>query len=100
MQNALVPYQFGYNFGVGVDSASGDSRQLGVVGAPAQIPGAPGGGGGFQMTKIESMSEMEDHLGISADASGGVGLFSASARFNFARDCKIQTNSIALMLSC
>ncbi|HVO63747.1 MAG TPA: hypothetical protein VMT53_22680 [Terriglobales bacterium] len=100
MDNAFVPYQFGYDYGIGVKSATGGRMQMGAKGSPTPIQGASGGSGGFQMVQILQTSELEDHLGISADASGGVGLFSASDRFNFARDCKIQTNSIALLLTC
>jgi hypothetical protein len=100
MENAFVPYQFGYDYGIGVKSSTGGRMQLGATGTPAQVKDASGGSGGFQMIKITQTSDLEDHLGISADASAGVGLFSASDRFNFSRDCKIQTNSIALLLTC
>lgn len=52
------------------------------------------------MLQIRQTSDLEDHLGISADASAGVGLSSASDRFSFSRDCKIQANSISLLLTC
>ena len=100
MENAFVPYQFGYDYGIGVKGSTGGRMQLGAKGTPSQVQGASGGSGGFQMIQITQTSELEDHLGISADASGGVGLFSASDRFNFSRDCKIQTNSISLLLTC
>ena len=100
MQNAKVPYQEGYDFGIGVDSATGDSRQMGIVGTQTQVKSAPGGSGGFEVIKIETTKDMEDQLGISADASGGVGPFSASARFNFARDSKVQSKSISVLLTC
>jgi hypothetical protein len=100
MDNVVVPYQEGHAFGMGIKSATGGRMQLGVVGAVTQIAGASGGSGSFQMTRIQSTSELEDHLGISADASGGVGLFSASDRFNFVKDCKVQTTSITLLLHC
>jgi hypothetical protein len=44
------------------------------------------------------MQELEEELGISADASGGAGLFSASERFNFAKTCKMQVYSVAILL--
>lgn len=100
MDNVEVPYQIGHAFGMGVKSATGGRRGLGVVGAVSQIAGASGGSGGFEMTRIQTTSDLEDHVGISADASGGVGLFSASDRFNFVKDCKIQTTSIAILLHC
>ena len=100
MENAFVPYQFGYDYGIGVKSATGGRMQHGAKGTPSQVQGASGGSGSFQMLQFRQTSDLEDHLGISADASGGVGLFSASDRFSFSRDCKIQTNSIALLLTC
>jgi hypothetical protein len=100
MENVEVPYQDGHAFGIGVKSATGGRRGLGVVGSVSQIPGASGGSGGFQWTSIQTTSDMEDQLGISADASGGVGLFSASDRFNFAKNSKIQQTSIAVLLHC
>jgi hypothetical protein len=100
MDNVEVPYQDGHAFGIGVKSATGGRRGLGVVGTVSQIPGASGGSGGFLMTRIQTTSDMEDELGISADASGGVGLFSASERFNFAKSSKIQQTSIAILLHC
>lgn len=100
MDNAFVPYRWGYDYGVGVNSASGDRMQQGVEGTPAPVANASGGSGTFQIASIASTSELEDHLGISADASGGVGLFSASDRFSFAKDCKIQTSSISLLFWC
>jgi hypothetical protein len=100
MDNVIVPYQEGHAFGMGIKSATGGRMQLGVVGAVTQIGGASGGSGSFQMTRIQTTEELESHLGISADASGGVGLFSASDRFNFVKDCKVQTTSITLLLHC
>jgi len=100
MENVEVPYQDGHAFGIGVKSATGGRRGLGVVGGVSQIPGASGGSGGFQWTSVQTTSDMEDQLGISADASGGVGLFSASDRFNFVKNSKIQQTSIAILLHC
>lgn len=100
MENALVAYKEGHDFGMGIKSSTGGRMQLGATGAVTQIAGGSGGSGSFQMTRIQTTSELESHLGISADASGGVGLFSASDRFNFAKDCKVQTTSITLLLHC
>ena len=100
MDNTFVQYQFGYDYGIGVKSSTGGRMQLGATGNPTPVKDAAGGSGGFKMLKIEQTSELEDHLGISADASGGVGLFSASDRFSFSKDCKVQQNSITLLLTC
>ena len=37
--------------------------------------------------RIDTTSELETHLGISADVSAGIGSFSGSASFDFAKDC-------------
>lgn len=100
MDNVVVPYQEGHAFGMGIKSATGGRMQLGVVGTVSQVAGASGGSGSFQMTEIRTTEELESHLGISADVSGGVGLFSASDRFNFVKDCKVQSTSITLLLHC
>jgi hypothetical protein len=94
-----IPYREGYDFGVGVHRASGEPLARGVVGAVTGVDGAPGGLGGLSVFQIDTMQELEEDLGISAEASGGISLFSASARFNYARRCKIQGYSITLILS-
>ena len=100
MDNQVVPYRIGYDYGIGVNSATGGRMQQAVEGKPVPVTDAPGGSGVFQIKRIDSTSDLEDQLGISADASGGVGLFSASDRFTFSKDCKIQTNCISLLLWC
>src|SRR5438045_1364584 len=97
MDQITVTYREGYEYGMGADRASGNPLGLGVSGEATQVEGATGGSGDFSMSRIQSTEDLETHLGISADASAGVGLFSASARFNFARDCKVQKSSIALI---
>lgn len=101
MQNQRIPYQPGLDFGVGVDSATGGRRQFGATGAPQKMQaGITGGDGSFSLFKIEDTHDLETHLGISAEASGGVGLFTASARFSFARDTKVQSSSIMMLMTC
>jgi hypothetical protein len=101
MQNQIVPYQPGLDFGVGVDSATGGRRQYGAIGTPQKMQaGITGGDGSFSLLRIEDTHDLETHLGISAEASGGVGLFSASARFSFARDTKVQSSSIMILMTC
>jgi hypothetical protein len=67
----------------------------------------PLGGGGalgdvtnFTITRIHDTSELESHLGISAEASYGCGAFGGvSARFEFAKDRKIQSSSLFLAIT-
>jgi hypothetical protein len=100
MEQVEVPYQHGHDYGIGVNTASGKARGRGVQGERSAVEGAAGGSGGFQLSRVQSTSQLEDHLGISVEASGGVGLFSASARFGFARDCKVQQTSLVLLIKC
>ncbi len=101
MKNLTMPYQEGLDFGLGVDSATGNRRQQGADGTPEKVlAGISGGDGSFSLVRIEDTHELETHLGISAEASGGAGPFSASARFDFAKDSKVQSNSTTLLMMC
>jgi hypothetical protein len=100
MANLNVPYQEGHDFGIGVDSVTGDALQKGIVGEISTVEGASGGSGSFKLIKINNTSDLETHLGISADLSIGVGLFSASARFDYAKDSKVHSESINLLITC
>jgi hypothetical protein len=101
MENLTMNYQDGLDFGVGVNSASGGRRQFGAAGAPETMHGSlTGGDGSFNLVEIKDTHDLETHLGISAEASGGAGLFSASAKFNFTKDAKIQSNSTVLLMTC
>jgi hypothetical protein len=99
MQQTEVPYRNGFDYGIGVEVAHADPRARGVIGEVTAVEGASGGGGSFKLQRVESTEELETHLGISAEASGGVGLFSASARFDFARDCKVRATSLVLLVT-
>jgi hypothetical protein len=48
VQTQLVPYRFGYDFGIGVDNATGDRREPGASGTPTLVQDTPGGSGSFQ----------------------------------------------------
>lgn len=99
MTAATVGYMNGYTYGVGVDSASGDARNMAASGAPATVPQAGGDVVTYQMTEIESFSQMTTSLGISASASGGVGLFGASARMDFAKSTNVNDSSLYLLVT-
>lgn len=100
MANLNVPYQEGHDFGIGVDSVTGDAHQKGIVGEISTVEGAGGGSGSFKLIKINNTSDLETHLGISAELSIGVGLFSASARFDYAKDSKVHSEAINLLITC
>ena len=42
MPDTLVPYHEGMEYGIGLDSPSGDTRNVGVIGTPTAIPNAGG----------------------------------------------------------
>jgi hypothetical protein len=82
----MVPYHYGLTYGVGVDTPSGEARNIAVTGAPSQIEDAKGDIITFAMNEVTTVEDLHTELGISASASGGVGLFSASARFDYATE--------------
>lgn len=98
MDQTEVSYRAGFDYGMGVRSASGAPLAPGVVGAATQVKDASGGDGTWQLSRINSNEDLERSLGISADASGGVGLFSASAKFNFSSNMKVQSSSLILIV--
>ncbi|MBV8452123.1 MAG: PASTA domain-containing protein [Deltaproteobacteria bacterium] len=99
LDQVMVPYWRGFNYGIGVRSATAGPLALAVEGALSSVTGAAGGTATFHLSRVQTTDDIETSLGISADVSGGVGLFSASDRFNFARDCKVQTTSLSLVVS-
>ncbi len=96
MSSRTVPYINGYDYGVGVDTPSGDVRDVAVTGDKSGIEG--GSIVTFDMTQVSTVSELNDVLGISASASGGVGLFSGSARFKFSKERQVNDSSVFLVV--
>jgi PASTA domain len=89
----------GYDIGIGVASATGSPMALGAVGAVTPPQVGTGGSGAFTFRRLDSTSDLETELGIGADVSAGVGLFSGSASFDFSKQCKIQSSSLAVLVS-
>jgi hypothetical protein len=98
LQQIETPWREGYNFGVGVDPGGGSPLELVVQQTPSP-PAAPGGSLKFVVTRTRTTSDLQDTLKISAEATGGCGLFSASARFDFVRDCKVQSESLFMTVN-
>ena len=94
-----VPIRKGYDIGIGVATATGSPMALGAKGAvtPPQI--GKGGSGSFTFRRVETNDDLATELGIGADISAGIGLFGASASFDFTRSCKIQSSSLAVLVS-
>jgi MAC/Perforin domain len=99
MKQEQVLIRDGYDIGIGVASATGSPMALGTTGAVTPPQVGTGGSGSFSFRRIDSSEELETELGISADASAGVGLFSGSASFDFSKQCKIQSSSLAVLVS-
>ena len=96
----MVPYVRGYDYGIGVLFASGSPMGMAVTGTPASVPGGGGGIGDFNFQQIQNSQDLEEQLGISADAGAAIGLFSASDQFDYVRKCQLQTYSLALLIWC
>lgn len=99
MNQTMVPYKAGFDYGMGVAFAKANPLARGVKGEHTQVEGAGAGNGSYAVNQVTTTEEVETSLGISAEASGGCGLFSANARFNFSRDSKVRSSSIVLILS-
>jgi hypothetical protein len=92
-----MPYNLGMSYGTGIDGLNGDVAGSAVTfGEPAPVPGAGGQAGDFQLTLVKSYEELYTALGISIEASGHYGLFSAGAKFDFTN--KVKFNSQATIM--
>lgn len=87
------------DFGTGVDTASGSALNVAVTGAPSVVPGFDGSTTVFHMEQVETIEDLATSLGISAQASGSYGLFSASLRFNYAKSCNLHSSSVFSIVS-
>ncbi len=99
MGSNTVVYQLGYDYLVGVNTPGGDARNVAATGTPTTIQNAGGDTISFSMTQVNTMVDIETSLGIDAQASGGCGLFSASARMDYAKKCNINSSSVFLIVS-
>jgi len=94
-----VPYINNHEFGVGVDLATGSPMGKVVEGEVSGVTAAGGATTEFRIAQINSTSELESALGIDVEASGGCGLFSASARMSYAKNSKVQTSSLFMAIT-
>jgi hypothetical protein len=97
-----VPYIGGYDFGVGADFATGSPMGKVVDGPYSPVESAPGSIAEFKVQRIQSTEELEQALGIDAEATYGSGSFGphVSARFSFAKKAKIQSSSLFMSVTC
>jgi hypothetical protein len=99
MQQQQVLFRNGYDIGIGVAAGTGSPMALGATGAVTAPQVGTGGSGSFTFRRIQSNEDLATELGIGADISAGIGVFSASASFDFAKKCKIQSSSLAVLVS-
>ena len=97
-----VPVRDGYNFGVGVDLLSGAAMNKPVSNDVINsIDHAEGATVNVIVQRIQTTHELEQALGISAEASYGSPSFGAgiSARFDFAKSAKVQSSSLFMTVT-
>jgi hypothetical protein len=100
LASRTVPYIKDYDYGIGVDLATGSARNKVVDGIVSGVQNAQGAITGFDIQRIMLTSDLEMALGIDAEASYGIGAFgSANARFNFARRAQVQSSSLFLAIT-
>lgn len=94
-----VPYRANYDFGIGVDLATGSPMGKVAQGEASGVTGAQGAKTGFQISRITSTADLEKALQISVEASGGCGCFGASARMDYAKNSKVQSSSLFMAIT-
>ena len=97
-----VPVRDGYNFGVGADLLSGAVMNKPVSNDVINsIDHAEGATVNVIVQRIQTTHELEQALGISAEASYGSPSFGAgiSGRFNFAKSAKVQSSSLFMTVT-
>ena len=100
--NLDVPVRGGYNFGVGVDLLSGAAMNQPVSNAVINsISHAEGATVKLTVQRVQTTHDLEQALGISAEASYGSPTFGAgiSGRFDFVKSAKVQSNSLFMTVT-
>jgi hypothetical protein len=99
LKQEQVLFRNGYDIGIGVASATGSPMALGATGAVTPPQVGTGGSGSFTFRRVDSTEDLATELGIGADVSAGIGLFSISASFDFSKKCKINSSSLSVLVS-
>jgi hypothetical protein len=95
-----LEYRPGYDFGIGIDSVTGNPKGDAVIRSDIEdVTGAAGQSTNFFMRQIESTEELNEALSASASVSGRYGFFSGRASFEFARQAGFQRYSTFLLIS-
>jgi hypothetical protein len=97
----IIPYNPSFELGKGFNSLKGEA--LGTIFQSDLVYSDPRGFEGqkvdFKMSRIEDVETLYEELGISIESSGRYGLFSASAKFNFAQSSNFNSYSVFYLLS-
>jgi hypothetical protein len=100
-QSTNIPWTQGMNYGMGVNLLNGDIAGKAVN--PGEITGPTQAGGqttSYNLSLINSFEELYSSIGISVEASGHYGLFSASGKFKYAKESKFNSQSTFLLARC
>lgn len=93
-----INWQPNLRLGAGYDEVRGEAKQVGVTGVASSPSDAAGQQGDFNALIVQSSEEFDDATNISAEASGGYGLFSASAKMDFKRRSKVSSQATFCVL--
>ena len=101
IRQVSVPYRQGYNIGVSADLATGSPMGKAVDGVATKVQGAGAATVSFSVRRVQSTEELEQALGIDAEASYGCAAFGGgvSDRFSFAKNSKIQSSSLFMLVT-
>src|SRR5262245_52795147 len=101
MQSIDIPYRRGMDYGVGVNVLTGEMCGRGVVPGPITAPsGADGQTVNYNLTIVNTLEELYSSIGVSVEASGHYGLFSADGKFAFANETKFNSQSTFVVARC
>lgn len=94
-----VPYKKNYDIGIGVDLMTGSPMGKVVEGEVSGVTAAGGAVTSFDILRLNTTEDLERALGLSVEASGGCGCFSASGRMDYVKKSKVQTSSLFMAIT-
>jgi hypothetical protein len=100
LQQIVLPNVRGFDFGIGVDRLSGMAMNQVVEPRPSESA-APGAIQSFEVSRIHSTHDLQQHLGIDVEASYGCAAFGAgvSARFNYLKKSEIHSSLLFMTVT-
>jgi hypothetical protein len=97
MSDELILYREGMDYGIGMDTASGDARNRGIIGEPSDIAAAGGAKVFYDLQQVSTDEDIQKAMSLSASASAGFGPMSASANMDFAQKSHVHEYSVFLL---